>query len=58
MNIFDENTFIVEDEKPLSFGKVALIGLTVAIVAYALLVSFEVLMLPSDVQSEVLSIVF
>lgn len=57
MNIFDENTFIVEDEKPLSFGKVALIGLTVAIVAYALLVSFEVLMLPSDVQSEVLSIV-
>lgn len=58
MNIFDENTFIVEDEKPLSFGKVALIGLTVAIVAYALLVSFEVMRLPSDVQSEVLSIVF
>ncbi len=57
MNIFDENTFIVEDEKPLSFGKVALIGLTVAIVAYALLVSFEVMRLPSDVQSEVLSIV-
>ena len=57
MNIFDENTFIVEDEKPLSFGKVALISLGIAIVAYALLVSFEVLMLPSDVQSEVLSIV-
>ena len=58
MNIFDENTFMVEDEKPLSFGKVSLISLGIAIVAYALFVAFDLMfVVPADVRGEVVNLI-